>query len=158
MVSQSRLQKAWWNLPSFAHNPQVTLSCFAVYNTELRQIFLGRKHVMRNLAGPSFGCVRIFFSGWRNNVTGGVYCLRARDRIASAARWSSDVLPYLGPEIIAVIQAAWSFAPNDSQAGPRLPFRNSDDRIIPLIVLSSSPRYSNLRTVDRLTVWVRWRP
>jgi len=113
---------------------------------------------MRNLAGSSFGCVHISFSRSRNNVTGGVYCLRARDRIASAARWSSDVLPYLGPEIIAVIQAAWSFAPNDSQAGPRRPFRKSDDRIIPSIVLSSSPRYSNLRTVGLLNVWVRWRP
>ncbi len=110
---------------------------------------------MRHLAGPCFRCARIFFSRSRNNVTGEVYCLRARDRIASAKCWSSDVLPYLGPEIIAVMQAAWSFAPNDSQTGPRLPFRKSDDRITPLTVLSSSPRCSNLRTVGLLNVWVR---
>src|SRR5260370_653522 len=112
MVSQSRPQKAWWNLPSFAHNPQVALSCFALYNTELRQIFPARKHVIRNLAGPSFGCVRILFSRSGNNAKGDVYCLRARDRVASAARWSFDVLPYLGPEIIAVMQAACSSSPN----------------------------------------------
>jgi len=113
---------------------------------------------MRNLVGSSLGCAHIFFSRSRNNVTGELYCLRARERIASAARWSSDVLPYLGPEIIAVMQAAWSFAPNDSQTGPLLPFRNSDDRIIPWIALLSSPSYSNLRSVGLLNVWVRWRP
>jgi hypothetical protein len=140
------------------HNSPSALSCFAVYNTELRKVFPGRNHVMRNLAGPSLGGVGISFSRSRNNVTGEVYCLRARDRIASAARWSSDVFPYLGPDIIAVMQAAWSFAPNDSQTGPRLPFRNSGDRIIPLIVLLSSPSYSNLRSVALLNVWVRGRP
>ena len=112
MASQSRPQKAWWNLPSFAQNPQVALSCFALYNTELRQIFPRREHVMRNLAGPSFGCVRILFSRSGNNAKDDVYCLRARDRVASAACWSSHVLPYLGPEIIVVMQAAHSSAPN----------------------------------------------
>jgi hypothetical protein len=113
---------------------------------------------MRNLAGPSFGCVHIFFSCSGNNAKGDVYCLRARDQVASAARWSSDVLPYLGPEIIAVMQAAWSFAPNDSRSGPRLTFRKTDDRIIPLMVLSSSPRCSNSRAVGVLNLWVHWRP
>jgi hypothetical protein len=73
---------------------------------------------MRNLAGPSFECVNIFFSCSGNNWKRGVYCLRARKGVASAARWSSDVLPYLGPEIIAVMQAALNSAPNDSRSGP----------------------------------------
>jgi hypothetical protein len=137
--------------------PRVALSCLAIYNTELRQVFPGRKHVMRNLAGPSLRCVHISFRAG-NNVTGDVYCLRARDRVASIARWSSDVLPYLGPEIIAVMQAARSSAPNDSRTGPRLPFRESDHRILPSMVLSSSLRYSNSRIVGVLNVWVHWRP
>ena len=137
--------------------PQVALSCFALYNTELRQIFPGRKYVMRNLSGPSFGCVHIFFSRSGNNAKGDVYCLRARDRVASA-RWSSDVLPYLGPEIIAVMQATCKFALNDSRSGPHLTLRKSDDRIIPSMVLSSSLRYSNSRTLGVLNVWVHWRP
>jgi hypothetical protein len=61
--------------------PQVALSCFDLYNTELRQIFPGRKYVMRNLAGPSFGCVHIFFSRSGNNAKGDVYCRRARERL-----------------------------------------------------------------------------
>jgi len=112
---------------------------------------------MRNPAGPSFGCVQIFFRSG-NNAKGDVYCLRVRDRVASAARWSSDVLPYLGPEIIAVIQAACSFAPNDSRSNPRLTFRKSDDRITPSKVLSSSLRYSNSRILGVLNVWVHLRP
>ena len=68
------------------------------------------------------------------------------------------MLPYLGPEIIAVMQAAWSFASNDSQTGPRLTFRKSDDRIIPSMVLSSILRYSHSRTVGVLNVRVHWRP
>jgi hypothetical protein len=68
------------------------------------------------------------------------------------------VLPHLGPEIIAVMQAACSRARNDSRSGPRLPFRKSDDRIIPSMVLSSSLRYSNSRTLGVLNVWVQWRP
>ena len=138
--------------------PQVALSCFALYNTELRQIFPGRKYVMRNLAGTSFACVHIFLLSPRNNAKGGVYCLRARDRVASAARWSSDVLPYLGPEIIAVMQAACSFAPQDSRSGPSLTLRKSDDRIIPSMVMLSSLRHSNSRTLGVLNVWVHWRP
>jgi hypothetical protein len=113
---------------------------------------------MRNLAGPSFGCMRILFSRSGNNAKGDVYCLRARDRVASAARWSSDVLLYLGPEIIAVMQAAWSFAPNDSRSGPLLTFRKSDDRSIPLMVLSSSLTSSDSRPVGVFNVWVHWRP
>jgi hypothetical protein len=102
--------------------------------------------------------VRIFFSFSRNNPTGGVYCLRARDRVTSAAHWGSDVLPYLGPEIIAVIQAALSSAPNDSRIGLRLPFPESDDRILPSMALSSDLRYSDSRTLGVLNVWVHWRP
>ena len=107
---------------------------------------------MRNLVGPSFGCVHIFFSASGNEAKGDVYCLRARGSVASAGPWSPDVLPYFGPQIIAVMQAAWSFASNDSQTGPSLTFRKSDDRIIPLMVLSSSPRCSNSRTVGVLNV------
>ena len=68
------------------------------------------------------------------------------------------MLPYLGPEIIAVIQAACSFAPNDSRSNPRLTFRKSDDRITPSKVLSSSLRYSNSRILGVLNVWVHLRP
>jgi len=68
------------------------------------------------------------------------------------------VLPYLGPEIIAVIKAASSFAPNVSRSGPRLTFRKSDDRIIPSMVLSSALKCSNSKTVGVLNVWVHWRP
>jgi hypothetical protein len=66
----------------------------------------------RDGAGPSFGSLHIFFSRSGNDAKGDVNCLRARDRAASATRWSSDVLPYLGPEIIAVMQAACSSSPN----------------------------------------------
>jgi len=102
---------------------------------------------MRNLAGPSLGCAHIFFSRSGNNAKGDVYCLRA-----SAAPWRSDVLPYLGPEIIAVMQAAWNFASNDSQTGPSLTLRKSDDRIISSMVLSSTLMYSDLRTGGVLNV------
>jgi hypothetical protein len=107
---------------------------------------------MRNLAGSSFGCAHIFFSRSGNNAKGDVYCLRARGSVASAAPWSSDVLPYLGPEIIAVMQAAWNFASSDLQSGPGLTFRKSDDRIISSMVLSSNLRYSDSRTVGVLNV------
>jgi hypothetical protein len=79
-------------------------------------------------------------------------------RIASAARWTSDVLPYLGPEIIAVMQAAWNFVPNDSRSGPRLTFRESDDRIIPLIRLIIQSEVLDSRTVGVLNFWVHWLP
>ena len=85
---------------------------------------------------------------------GRVYFLRARDRVASAARWSFIVLPYLGPEVIAVMQEARSFAPNDSRSGSGLAFRKSDDRIIPSMALSSTVRYSNSGPVCVLNVWV----
>jgi len=68
------------------------------------------------------------------------------------------VLPHLGPEIIAVVQAVYSFAPNDLRSGPRLTFHKSDDRIIPSIILSSPLRCSNSKTVGVLNVWVHWRP
>ena len=68
------------------------------------------------------------------------------------------MLPYLGKDIIAVVQAACSIAPNDSRSDPRLTFRKSGDRIIPPIVLSSILRYCDSRTVGVLSVWVHWRP
>jgi hypothetical protein len=68
------------------------------------------------------------------------------------------VLPYLGPEIIAVVQAACRFAPNDSRSGPRRTFPKGDDRIIRSMVLSSTLRYSNSRTLGLLIVWVQWPP
>jgi hypothetical protein len=107
---------------------------------------------MRKPAGPSFGAVHIFFSPSGNEAKGDVYCLRARGSVASAAPWSSDVLPYLGPEIIAVMQAAWNFASNDAQTGPSLTFRKSDDRIISSMVLSSTLRYFDSRTGGLLNV------
>ena len=93
-------------------------------------------------------------------MAGQVYCLRARNRVASAARWRPDVLPYLGPEIIAVIQAAPSFAPNDSRTGARLLFRKSDDTVIPPVVFFSSLRCSDSGTVGVLNVLVHieWLP
>jgi hypothetical protein len=106
---------------------------------------------MRNLAGPSFGCVHIFFS--RSGIMRRATCIVfVRGSVASAAPWSSDVLPYLGPEIIAVLQAAWSFASNDSQTGPSLTLRKSDDRIISSMVLSSTLRYFDSRTGGLLNV------
>jgi len=68
------------------------------------------------------------------------------------------VLPYLGPEIITVIKAASSFAPNDSRSDSRPSFRKSDDRILPSMVFSSTLRYSNSSTASVLDVWIRWRP
>jgi hypothetical protein len=109
---------------------------------------------VRNLAAASLGCVRIFFFPWRNNAAREVYCLRARDRIASAARGRSDLLPYLGPEIIAVMQAAPNFAPNDSRTGARLPSGQRVDTVIPPAVFSSSLRCSDSKTVGVLNVWV----
>src|SRR5260370_16051781 len=69
MVSQTRPPKAWRNLSSFVHNSPSAFSSFALYNTQPRQVFPGRKHFMRHLAGPCFRCARIFFSRSTNNVT-----------------------------------------------------------------------------------------
>ena len=138
--------------------PHVALLCLALYNTALQKIFPLRKHVIWNFVWPCFGCVHIFFFRLWNKVTGPVYFLRARDRFASAARWSSIVLPYLGPEIIALMQTAFTFTPNDLRSGPRRTFCKGDERIIPPMVLSSTLRYSNSRTVGVLNVWVHWRP
>ena len=129
-------------------------SCFALYSTKLRKLFPRRKGAVRNLATASLGCVRIFFFPWRNNAAREVYCLRARDRIATAARGRSDLLPYLGPEIIAVMQAAPNFAPNDSRTGARLPSGQRVDTVIPPAVFSSSLRCSDSKTVGVLNVWV----
>jgi hypothetical protein len=157
-VSQSGPQKAWRNLPLFGTALYLALLWLALYNTALQKIFPLRKHVIWNFVLPCFGCVHIFFFRLWNKVTGPVYFLRARDRFASAARWSSIVLPYLGPEIIALMQTAFTFTPNDLRSGPRRTFCKGDERIIPPMVLSSTLRYSNSRTVGVLNVWVHWRP
>jgi len=68
------------------------------------------------------------------------------------------VLPYLGPEIIAVIKAESSFASNDSRSDSRPNFRKSDDRILPSMVFSSTMRNSNSSTASALDVWIRWHP
>jgi hypothetical protein len=68
------------------------------------------------------------------------------------------MLPYVGPEIIAVMQAVCSFAPNDSRSATHLTFRKSDDRFIPSMALSSNLSYSNWSTAGVLDVWVHWRP
>jgi hypothetical protein len=101
--------------------------------------------------------MHIFLYCLGNNVPGRVYCPRALSGV-SAVRWSSDVLPHLGPEIIAAMQVACSFAPNDSRSSPRLILGKSDERIIPAMVLSSTLRYSNSGTVGVLNLWVHWRP
>jgi len=99
-----------------------------------------------------------------NNVTGDVYCLRRRDRVARTLDFVEitsevpTVLPDLGPEIIAVMQAGCSSSPNDWPSGPCLAFRKSDDTIIPLMVLSFDIRSPNSRTVGVLNFWVHWRP
>jgi hypothetical protein len=98
--------------------------------------------------------MHIFLSRSGNNAARDVFCLRARERVASAARGSSYVLPYLGPEILAVLQAVFSFSPNDSPTGPRPPFRKSDSRIITSMVLSSGLNCSPLRTLGVLNVWL----
>jgi hypothetical protein len=69
------------------------------------------------------------------------------------------VLPYLGPEIIAVIQTACSSSPNDSRSVPCLPYPGkSDDRIIPLMVSSFSLSCSKSKTEGVIKIWVCWRP
>jgi hypothetical protein len=68
------------------------------------------------------------------------------------------MLPYVGPEIIAVMQAVCSFASNDSRRATHLTFRKSDDRFIPSVALSSNLSYSNSSTAGVLDVWVHWRP
>jgi hypothetical protein len=68
------------------------------------------------------------------------------------------MLPYVGPEIIAVMQTVCSFAPNDSSSATRLTFRNRDDRLIPSMALSSNLSYSNSSTAGVLDVLVHSRP
>ena len=87
-------------------------------------------------------------------MAGEVSSLRARDRVASAARRRPNVLPYLGPEIIAAIQAAPSFARNDSRTGARLLFGKGDHTVIPPVAFSSSLWCSDSGTVGILNVWV----
>ena len=64
---------------------------------------------------------------------------------------------YLGQEIIALMQTARSFAPNDSRSDSHPAFRKNDDRIIPLMVLSRTLTYSDSSTASVLDVWVDWR-
>jgi len=69
------------------------------------------------------------------------------------------MLPYLGPEIIAVMQAGCSSSLNDSESGLRIPFPdNHEDKIIPSMVFSRSLRCSNSGTLGVLNVWIGWRP
>jgi hypothetical protein len=74
-----------------------------------------------------------------NNANGGVYCLRARDRVASAARRSPDVLPYLGPEIIAFMRATSSSSPNGfAKTPPYLPWqKRGQNRVVAALVTQS---------------------
>jgi len=66
------------------------------------------------------------------------------------------VLPYLGPEIIAVMQAECSASLNDSRSGSGLPSPSKmDGRSIPLLVLSRNLSCSDSRIVGVLNVWVR---
>jgi len=68
------------------------------------------------------------------------------------------VLPYLGPEIIAVIKTESSIVPSDSRSGPGPAFRKGDDKIPPSMALASMLSDSNSRTVGVLNVWVHWPP
>jgi len=66
------------------------------------------------------------------------------------------VVPYLGPEIIAVMQAACNALPNDSRCGPGLPSPSKiDGRSFPLLVLSRNLSCSDSRIVGGLNIWVR---
>ena len=69
------------------------------------------------------------------------------------------MLPYLGPEIIAVMEVACNALPNDSRSGPGLlsPSR-IEGRSIPLMVSSHNLTCSDSMTVGVLNVCVRWRP
>lgn len=155
-VPQSGPQKTWRNLLCLGTAPHVALLCFGRYNTALQEIFRPRKQIIGTFAWLCSGCGHVFFY-MRNNVTCSVYYRHALNR-ASASRWSSIVLPYLGPEIITVIKAASSFAPSDSRSGSRPNFRKGDDRILPSMVISSTLRYSNSTTASVLDVWIRWHP
>ena len=69
------------------------------------------------------------------------------------------MLPYLGPEIIAVMQAARNSSPNDSRSGTGLLFPDkSNAQFIPLMVLSHQLTCSNGNHVGVLNVRVCWRP
>ncbi len=69
------------------------------------------------------------------------------------------MLPYLGPEIIAVMQAGCSSSLNDSGNGLRIPFPDkNEDKIIPSMVFSRSLTCSNSKTLGVLNVWICWRP
>lgn len=112
--------------------------------------------LISNSVWPCFERVRVFLIRSGNNMNGQVYCLRAQNRGAFASRWSSIVLPYLGPEIITVIKTESSLAPSDSWSDLRPTFPRSDGKITSSIVLSSTLSYSNSRTARVLNVWVNW--
>ena len=112
---------------------------------------------MRNITGPSFGCVHILFSRSGNNARGDVYCLRARNRPPHAGVptcfriWVRRSLPSSKQRL--------ALRRTDSRSGPRLPFPGkSHDRIVPLLVLSRNLSYYNSRTMSVLKVRVCWRP
>ncbi len=69
------------------------------------------------------------------------------------------MLPYLGSEIIDVMQAAYSIAPNDTRSGPRLPFTGKgEDTIILSMALSFSLKRCNSRTLGVRHFWINWHP
>jgi len=78
--------------------PHVALLWLARYNTALQKIFPSQRHLIWNVVWPCFGGVPVFLLRSWNNTTGRVYCSRARKQFASAARWSSIVVPYLSGE------------------------------------------------------------
>ena len=146
--------------------PKVALSC----SVGITRSFEKYSHEEKKLSGFFLGVVLDMYNFYlrpRNNPTGDVYCLRRRNGLGTAqtrefAEITSEVptvLPYLGPEIIAVMQAACNASPNDSRSGPGLPFPSKiDGRIIPFMVLSRNLSCSDSRIVGGLNIWLRWRP
>ena len=72
-------------------------------------------------------------------------------------RRGSEVLPYLGPEIIAVIQAGFRSAPNDSRSDVGLPFGSkSGGEIILSITVSCVMEQSERRMSSLCSLWIDW--
>lgn len=67
------------------------------------------------------------------------------------------MFPYLGPEIIAVIQAGFRSAPSESRSDPHLPSgcKGRDD-IILSITVSCAPEPSNRRMSSLRSLWIDW--
>jgi hypothetical protein len=102
--------------------------------------------------------VDTFFSRLGNKVTRGVYCLLREIELRLPHAGVVTVLPYLGPEMIAVVQAACNPAQNDWRSSPRFAFPASEDKSVPSMVWSFSLRCSDSSTVGVFSFWVRWRP